>query len=63
MNNANNINNNNTEFYDINDELRWIKYNNLHVIEMKSNGYINISKICNENNKLLNDYTKRRYNH
>ncbi len=38
----------NISFKDINDDYSWGKYGDFKVIMMKSNGYINATKICND---------------
>ena len=46
------------EIEDINNQFGRAKYLNLNVIIMKSNRYINISKLCVENNKDFCDWTR-----
>ena len=42
---------------DINDDYIWVQYGDFKVIIMKSNGFINATKICNEG-KTKNDGKK-----
>jgi hypothetical protein len=46
-------------FEHINDDYAWSKYmGDFNVMIMKENGYINASKICSENSKLIAGWTR-----
>ena len=50
---ANNINNNNqfVAFQDVNEEYAWVNYGQFKLLMMKRNGYVNVTKMCDEGGK------------
>ena len=50
---TNNINNNNqfVVFQDINEEYAWVNYEQFKLLMMKKNGYVNVTKMCDNGNK------------
>ena len=56
---ANNINNNNqfVAFQDVNEEYAWVNYGQFKLLMMKRNGYVNVTKMCeNYSNKRFRDW-------
>ena len=49
----NNINNNNqfVAFQDVNEEYAWVNYGQFKLLMMKRNGYVNVTKMCDEGDK------------
>ena len=50
---ANNINNNNqfVAFQDVNEEYAWVNYGEFKLLMMKRNGYVNVTKMCDDGGK------------
>jgi hypothetical protein len=57
---ANNINNNNqfVAFQDVNEEYSWVNYGQFKLLMMKRNGYVNVTKMCDEGNKSFFNWKK-----
>jgi len=49
-------NNHFVAFQDINDEYAWVNYGEFKLIMMKNNGYVNVTKMCDE-------YSNKRFAH
>ena len=49
---SNNINNNQfVAFQDVNEEYAWVNYGQFKLLMMKKNGYVNVTKMCDEGGK------------
>ena len=57
---ANNINNNNqfVAFQDVNEEYAWVNYGQFKLLMMKKNGYVNVTKMCDEGGKSFFNWKK-----
>ena len=57
---ANNINNNNqfVAFQDVNEEYAWVNYGQFKLLMMKRNGYVNVTKMCDEGGKSFFNWKK-----
>ena len=51
-------NNHFVSFQDINDEYSWVNYGDFKLIMMKKNGYVNVTKMCEENGKSFFNWKK-----
>ena len=57
---VNNINNNNqfVAFQDINEQYAWVNYGQFKLLMMKRNGYVNVTKMCDEGDKSFFNWKK-----
>jgi len=51
-------NNHFVAFQDINDEYSWVNYGDFKLIMMKNNGYVNVTKMCEESGKSFFNWKK-----
>ena len=57
---ANNTNNNNqfVAFQDVNEQYAWVNYGQFKLLMMKRNGYVNVTKMCDEGDKHFFNWKK-----
>ena len=55
------VNNNNNQFVafqDVNEEYAWVNYGQFKLLMMKRNGYVNVTKMCDEGDKSFFNWKK-----
>jgi hypothetical protein len=54
-------NNHFVDFQDVNEEYAWVNYGEFKLLMMKNNGYVNVTKMCEEySNKTFRDLEKKK---